>query len=706
MRGPTKISREVVLVGGGHTHALVLRAWAMAPVEGARLTVINPAPTAPYTGMLPGHIAGHYPRDALEIDLVRLSNAAGARLILGYVTDFDMASKRIAVPGRPDIHFDLASIDIGITSDMPTLPGFQEHGIGAKPLGPFADRWAAHLQSGGGPVAVIGGGIAGVELALAMRHAMGPEHPVTIVDRSTALSDLGAARAPLLQTAADAGVTLVEGTSVSRVEADYITLENGDQIPAQLTVGAAGARPHKWLSNTDLPLKDGYIVVDRRLSVGSWVYAVGDCAHLSHAPRPKAGVFAVRAAPILLANLRADLTGQPRRVFDPQKDYLKLVSLGDKRALAIKWNRAIGGAWAWRWKDRIDQSFMTRLNTPPKMQAKPPATHVVQQDDNAPLCGGCGSKVGADTLDTVLSQPGSKVVGAGDDAAVVDIDGTRVALTTDHLRALWADPWVMAQIAVHHALGDIWAMGARPEVALAQITLPHLDNAQQPLWLGEVMDGIQQALGPTGAQVVGGHTSMGAEMQIGFTLTGRFEDEPRAQGGAQEGDAIVLTRPIGSGVLLAAMMKGRGKGNDIASLLASMTTSQSDAADILRPIANAMTDVTGFGLAGHLIRMARASDKTVLLTLSNVPLYDGAEALALSGYRSTIWPANRALFDGADLTDPRFDLLFDPQTCGGLLASVPSGEASTCVARLREAGHQAASIGTFAASGPKRLKVL
>ena len=158
--------REVVLIGGGHAHALLLRSWGMNPVPGARLTLINPAATAPYTGMLPGFVAGHYDRAALEIDLVRLAQFAGARMIFGRVTAIDRVAKCLTVEGRPEVAYGIASLDIGITSDMPEIPGFDAHAIAAKPLGPFASRWEAFVKSDKkGPVAGIGGGGAGVDRA-------------------------------------------------------------------------------------------------------------------------------------------------------------------------------------------------------------------------------------------------------------------------------------------------------------------------------------------------------------------------------------------------------------------------------------------------------------------------------------------------------------------------------------------------------------
>ncbi|MEP0565891.1 MAG: FAD-dependent oxidoreductase, partial [Paracoccaceae bacterium] len=350
------IVKDVVLVGGGHTHALLLRSWGMNPVPGARLTVINPAPTAPYTGMLPGFVAGHYERDELEIDLVRLARFAGARIIFGMVTALDKDTKTLTVADRPPIPFDIASIDIGITSNMPEIPGFAEHAIAAKPLGPFAARWDAFRKIGG-PVAVIGGGVAGVELAMAMAHALASNGSVAIIEAASALSGLSEpTRDRLLSKLKAQNIALEENARVATVAADHVTLDDGRTIQAAFTVGAAGARPFPWLAETGLELSDGYLTVDAQLRslTDPSIYAVGDCAHLSHAPRPKAGVFAVRAAPILTHNIRADLIGGQRKRFNPQSHYLKLVSLGRKAALADKWNRSFTSDWAWGWKDRID----------------------------------------------------------------------------------------------------------------------------------------------------------------------------------------------------------------------------------------------------------------------------------------------------------------------------------------------------------------
>ncbi|MEM9426327.1 MAG: selenide, water dikinase SelD [Pseudomonadota bacterium] len=696
------LTRDIVLIGGGHAHALLLRDWGMDPLPGARLTLINPSATAPYTGMLPGFVAGHYNRDALEIDLVRLARFAGARMIFGRATGIDRDARLIHVPGRPPIAYDFASIDIGITSDMPDLPSFAEHAIAAKPLGPFADRWRAHLEGGGGPVAVIGGGVAGVELALAMWHALPDGTQVTVVEAGTALRGVNDATAQRLRAALDdAGITLLENVEVAEVTADHVILSDGSTCPATLTVGAAGARPFEWLAETGLTLEDGYISVGPYLRAvdDPHVFAVGDCAHLTHAQRPKAGVFAVRAAPILTQNLKAAAADRVLQPFKPQAHYLKLISLGGKSALADRRDRCFGGAWAWRWKDWIDQRFMDRLNHPPPM-TPPPLPRLRAEGDvgTQPLCAGCGAKVGPDVLTRVLATlpevPREDVVsGPGDDAATLTIGGKHQVLATDHLRAFWADPWLFGRIAAIHALGDIWAMGAMPQAALAQITLPRLSADLQERWLSDVMAAAGDVFAAEGAAIVGGHSTQGAEFTLGFAVTGLLDDARLADAVPKDGDALILTRPIGSGTLLAAEMAGAARGDDVEHMLGVMAFPQGDAARLLAPEARAMTDVTGFGLAGHAARLLKPFGLAASLDLDTLPVYPGAEALAENGIRSTIWQANRdaVRFDGPH--GPRAALLFDPQTAGGLLAAVPADRAPELVTALLDMGHESAVIG-------------
>jgi selenide,water dikinase len=702
-------TRDLVLIGGGPTHALVLRSWAMKPLPGVRLTVINPGPTAPYSGMLPGFVAGHYTRDDLDIDLVQLGRFAGARVILGAVDHIDVAAKTISVPGRPRIAYDVTAVDVGITSTMPTLPGFTDHAIPAKPLGIFASRWDAFRAIAKDPhIAIIGGGVAGAELAMAMSHALRRDGSlnavVQLVDRGQVLKDLGfVAKQKILVAMKAQGVTLVQDADVVEISADGVILSDGTLIKSDFTTGAAGAKPHDWVADLDLDIHDGFISVNAALqSSNPDVFAVGDCAHLHFDPRPKAGVYAVREAPILFDNLRARLSGGDLRPYTPQKDYLKLISLGGKSALAEKFGTARQGPLLWKLKNHIDQKFMTQFDDLEPMGLPDVPLTVANGVRDAlgdkPLCGGCGAKVGRGALRRVLADlPQSTrddvMSIPGDDAAILRTGGATQVMTTDHLRAMVDDPVMMTRIAAIHALGDIWAMGTKPQAATATIILPRMSPALQERTLAEIMTTAQAVMHDAGAAIVGGHTSQGDELTIGFTITGLADSAAITLAGAKPGDVLILTKSIGSGVIMAADMQCKAAGADVAAALAQMVQGQAAASAILKD-AHAMTDVTGFGLAGHLAGIVDASGVGATINLTDVSVMQGALDLAKAGMQSSLYAQNRLGVDGVTgVTSPLSDLMFDPQTAGGLLAAVDGASAEALVATLQNKGYPAHVIG-------------
>jgi len=302
------------------------------------------------------------------------------------------------------------------------------------------------------------------------------------------------------------------------------------------------------------------------------------------------------------------------------------------------------------------------------------------------------------------------VSGVGDDAAILTTEAGVQVLSIDHLRAVTLDARLMARLAALHALGDVWAMGAAPQVALAQVTLPRLGPDLQTRMLKEIMQEAAETFRNAGADIVGGHSTEGPELTIGFAVTGTA---PRAisKGGALPGDALILTKPLGSGTILAAEMAMAQlpdlmMGEVWTACIGQMTRAQGTAAAILAPQAHAMTDVTGFGLAGHLLEMLDASAAGATIRLSDVPLMHGALDLAQAGHASSLHPANLAAVSWRMTAPkgPRSVLLTDPQTCGGLLAAVPADAAADLVAKLRAEGHDAAIIGQVTA-GASHLTV-
>ncbi|OAN70748.1 selenide, water dikinase SelD [Jannaschia sp. EhC01] len=696
---PIPIVKELVFVGGGHTHALVLRKWAMKPVPGVRVTVINPGATAPYSGMLPGHLAGHYAREDLDIDLVRLARFAGARLLIDRAVAIDAGAKVVRLASGREVSYDIMSLDVGITSEMPSLPGFAEHAIAAKPLGKFADIWAVTCAGEGAiTIAVIGGGVAGCEVAMAAVHRMrglGREVSVSVIDRGEVLSSVvPSARKTLLAALADHHVSLVEGAAIASVENAAVVLEDGRRIASELTIGTAGATPQPWVAESGLPCKDGFLEVDEylRSPADPTIYGAGDCAHLVHDPRPKAGVYAVRAAPVLAHNIRADLLGLQRKAFHPQKDFLKLVSLGGQVAVAEKSGFALSGPVMWKLKNRIDQKFMDKFRHLPDMPLptapRGAAKGVAAEMAGPAPCGGCGAKLASGALAGVLAQAHGAArddvsAVAGDDAAVLHMGSARQVISTDHLRGFALDPALVAKAAAVHALGDIWAMGAAPQAALAQVILPRMAARLQGKWLDEVMQAAGEIFAAEGVAIVGGHSSGGSELTVGFTVTGLLQRDPITLEGAKPGDALVLTKPIGTGVILAAEMQTKAHGEDVLACWMAMTRPSGEVARALAPLAHAMTDVTGFGLAGHLGNICAASSVGADIVLDAVPLLAGAHPLAAQGIRSSLWAQNRASIL-CEAPDTRLaDLMFDPQTAGGLLATVPAAQANAIPGAFR-----------------------
>lgn len=734
MRLEYPATKDLVLIGGGHAHAVLLRRWAMRPLPGARLTLVNPGPAAPYTGMLPGYVAGHYSRDAVDIDLVRLARAAGARLILDEAVGLDPDLRTAALAGGRVIAFDIASINVGVTSFSPA-GGFDAPVRGAKPMPAFADAWDAFIadvQAGKPPeAAVIGGGVGGCELALAMAHrlrqaARGRAVSVTLVERADRVAPRAAgALGDALERALNrAGVRILTGDGAAGSHGHALLLASGGSVPARFIAAAAGATPPRWLERTGLALDNGYVSVAPTLRSLSHeaVFAAGDVAEIAGSAREKAGVFAVRAGEALHGNLRAALCGRPLRRFRPQRDYLKLVSLGGKRAVAEKWGLAAQGAWAWRWKNAIDENFMRRLNDPPQMdmRLKPPregASGLRDLLEGAPPCAGCGAKMGEGGLREALGRlppaSGTRVeTGPGDDAAVLRLPGEplrRQVVTTDHFRAFTLDYGLAARIAAIHALGDVWAMGAEPKTVLAHVVLPPLSPELRRRTLDEILDAASGVLAEEGAILIGGHTSLGAELTLGFTALGDLEGrDPVRLSGAAPGDVLILTKPLGTGVLLAAEMRGCARGRDIAGALGAMARSSGPAARALAGPARAMTDVTGFGLAGHLSSLAEASGVSAELDVEAVPLLPGAHALAAAGVRSSLWAENAARLSDADADadlagDPRVDLLADPQTAGGLLAAVPQDQAPAVLEALSGTPTPGAIIGRILPHRGSRL---
>ncbi len=709
---------SLVLLGGGHAHVTVLKALGMRPLPGLRLTLIAKELAAPYSGMLPGLVAGHYRADECHIDLVRLAQFAGARLIDGSAIGIDRASRRVLITDRPPLAYDLLSIDVGITPALDDIAGAAEHALAVKPISTFVPRWqalaaAALRPDGPRRFVLVGAGPAGFELILALRQrfrtaaAAAGIAPDAFSFQLIGGDQLLPAHPPRAQALARAAlalrdVQLIEHDPVVAIEAGGVATASGRRLPADAVLVTTKAAPPAWFATTDLPRDpDGFLAVRPSLQLldDDDIFAVGDCASVLAHPRPKAGVFAVRQGPPLAANLRRRAQGLPVEPFRPQREFLTLLSTGDRHAIAARGRFALAGGWVWRWKDRIDRAFMRRFDELPDMAGA----------DDAPMrCAGCGAKVGPAILGRALGRlAGEGEPAARDDAAIIDDGGDRLRLeTVDFFRAFWPEPYLFGALAANHALSDIYAMGGRPEQAQVIAVLPYARPRASEEDLYQLLAGARATLDQAGVALIGGHSSEGAELALGFAVSGSVaRGRLLRKGGLQPGDRLILTRPLGSGVLFAGWMRGQARGAAIQAALAAMGRSNGPVADRLAEAGcHGLTDVTGFGLIGHLVEMLDASGQAARLEPAAIPFYPDAEALAAAGIASSLLPDNLAHADRLTGKPPGLalqTLLFDPQTAGGLLAGVPASAAAAVLAVLRAGPAPAAAIiGEVRATAP------
>jgi selenide,water dikinase len=697
--------------------------------------------------MLPGLIAGHYGFDDAHIDTGPLARFAGARLYQDEAVDVDLAGRYVICRRRPPVPYDLLSLNIGSTPNTADVPGASEHAIPVKPIDGFLRRFEALrarvlARKGRTAVALVGAGAGGVELLLAVEHRLrqavaragfdaGGLSFVLVSDVPDILPSFPAAfRARFRAVLAARGIAVITGAPVTRVEAGRLMLAGYGPLAADEILWTTQAAPARWLAKAGLPLDArGFLRVDQTLRVVGRddVFAAGDTIAFSGRELPKSGVYAVRAGPALAENIRRTLTGRSLRRFRPQREALYLISTGGRHAVGTRNGLVVEGDWVWRWKDWIDRRFMRKFNELPEMTPAPAVALPPLADREAlkeisaiaMRCGGCGAKVGATVLSRALAsiEPAARadvVVGldAPDDAALVDVGGEQLSLqTVDYFRAIVDDPYTLGKIAANHSLGDVYAMGGEPQTALAIATVPYGLESKVEADLSAMMAGANEVLREAGCALVGGHTSEGAELALGFAVNGLVPATAALRkGGLEPGDGLILTKPLGTGTLLAADMRGKAKARWVMAAIAHMIASNAEAAQILRQHGvHAATDVTGFGLIGHLIEMVRASDVDATLAIDRLPLLEGARETVARGIFSSLQPQNvrlrRAIRELATVAEhPLYPMLFDPQTSGGLLAAVPLAEAEPCVAALRAAGYAAAEIIGFVAERSDALE--
>jgi pyridine nucleotide-disulfide oxidoreductase family protein len=363
--------RNLVLIGGGHAHVEVVRRWAARSIPGVALTVLDPNPRPVYSGMVPGFVAGEYRQDEIEIDLEGLCGKAGVIFVQEVAKTVDARERRIHRANGESIPYDVASIDAGSTVVGTDRSGVTDHALASRPIPRLVQSIdglvrAARSREGAFRVHVVGGGAGGFELAFCLEARLrdeGADPEVVIITTEERLL-AGGSRA-LSRSAARAatrrGIVWIPNERVAALDPGRLRLETDDSLETDAVLWVTGPAVHSFGRDSKLPVDArGFIETTSELLVSGQqdLFAVGDCASLAGTKR--AGVYAVRSAPLLDWNLRARLGEGELRSYRPQHDFLSLLNLGDGTAIASKWGLAARSRVFLRSKDRIDRGFMQK----------------------------------------------------------------------------------------------------------------------------------------------------------------------------------------------------------------------------------------------------------------------------------------------------------------------------------------------------------
>lgn len=690
--------RRLILLGGGHAHVQVLTALAMKSFPETEVVLISRDIHTPYSGMLPGYIAGHYTHDDIHIDLSKLARRANAQFIAESASGIDPEAQRITFPERPALHYDWLSINIGSTPNQRT-PGAAEYALGVKPIDAFLKRLHSAIETLKSaptalPIAVVGGGAAGVEVAMALRYRLQQERittPIILVAGGGLLPGMPDKARLLMRAELERQQIKVRESRVESVHETLLYFADREALPVSLTIWTTGAVAKPWLADTGLQLTEhGFIAVEDTLQSVSHprVFAAGDVATMVNQPRPKAGVFAVRQGQMLVNNLRRAVAGESLKTYSLQSSFLSLLALGDRRAIGVRRRWATSGKWVWWWKNTIDRRFMKKFQVRPM-----PIAH--QDDPTAMRCTGCGGKVGGgvlrDALSLVPEVGGGQDVTSGivlADAAISRQGEQRYLQSTDTFVDCIFDDYRLGQLIALHASNDVLSSGVFPDTALATVGIPPGSASLQADRLQQIQQGMQAVLSVWDCSIVGGHTLETDKPQVGLTVTAVVPgDTPLwSKSGAQPGDQICLTHPLGSGLLLAGYQSFRTEGRWLQAWLQTILASRHALMTTLQALSvTTVTDVSGFGLLGHLHEICQASQVGAALDYSSIPFLVGAESLAASGVQSSLLPSNKSYaptdfagFPDAELLTAE-NLLYDPQTAGGFLVILPKTKAERLV---------------------------
>ena len=675
-------STQLVLIGAGHANIQVLKKLCMYKYSGLHTILISDGIDAIYSGMTPGFIQKQYTREEISINLQRLCLNAGVTFINDKVTGLDAENQTITLSRSPKIEYDYLSINCGSISKLSDIEiRDSKNTISAKPISSlvekikFLDERVEKSQLKFA-ISIIGAGVAAFELALSLKQRYQDKALIKIVG-SSILKEANInnfTRLSLIKSCQN-NIEVIQ-SRIKVINIDDLETVDGQKIVSSFNIICSGADTENWLKAANFQLsQSNFLIANQNLLSSSYnnVFLSGDLVDIKNFLRPKSGVMAVRQGEILKENIFLKIQNKPLKKIFPQKNWLYLVTTKKKTAVLNYYFLSFQGRWCWLLKNWIDKKFMKRfIFNDPNMKEKKQFNldEELLKQKKIMYCQGCGSKVSKNNLVEYLNSfnAGSDLP----DSSFVDLKTEKIIQTIDLIKHFSSfSPFEFGRISYFHSQNDILAGGGKVHSLSISVGIPFSKNKVEKFFLRHFIEGIKQEATSDNATIAAGHSYQTEEPATTITMNG-VTNSVLSKSNAKLDDLIYLSKPLGTGYLLAANYKNTNLLNsqDIEKLFFWISMSNKKASNIaLANSCNVMTDISGFGLASHLGDICLGSKLGAELTLSEEILMNKNIEI-LKYFKSTGFDNNfNAMKEHVMISNSNNfeNILYDPQTNGPML---------------------------------------
>ncbi len=675
------LTKQLVLVGGGHANVQVLKKLCMNRIKGLHTILISDHYEATYSGMTPGYIHKDFSREEISIDLQRLCFNAGATFIKDKVVGIETNNQKLELQNFQSINYDLLSINTGsVSSTKKIIINNSSKCFFVKPISSLVKKLKQIdqiIKNTKNKIAIIGGGVASYELAFSLIRRYEDPLDITIFGKKI-LQEKNLnqqTKNKLRAIAKKLGIKEYSGEVVS-ISDTYLTLKNGGRIDCNFFLLSTGATIEKWLLESNLN-KDasGFIIVNSNLLSTNQknIFVTGDACSIENNIRAKSGVMAVRQGEILKENIFLKLTGKKLIKYRPQKNWLYIIGTYENYALLNYFFFSFHSQWCWKLKVWIDKNFINKFKFSSNQNMSKNNFELENSKGQKMYCQGCGSKVSKSTLTNYIKKINNNTDLT--DSSVINNKSLKILQTIDHIKLFSSlNPFDFGKISYLHSQNDILAAGGIVKSLSVSIGVPFSENFIEKFYLEYFMEGIRSEANKDECLISSGHSYQTIDSGITLTLNGEIESIS-SKNSAKDGDLIYLSKPLGTGYLLAAYFNNSEmlSSDDFKKIIKNLKMGNLFTVNSARRSgSHTMTDISGYGLSSHLIDICLSSNLSSELTINkNILINTNLDLLKLfksTGFKNNYKSTNE--FIDVSENHPLKNILYDPQTNGPMLMAI------------------------------------